>query len=101
MSIIFGPRFYKLYYSKFLGKEIFSYRIISVEKFYYEDIVTWISFVFDITDVAAFVIINYNIFMTYAVLYFISFELLLFKAAQWIMLVYDLKKTDRGFFLGD
>lgn len=26
---------------------------------------------------------------------------MLFKAAQWIMLAYDLKKPDRGFFLGD
>jgi hypothetical protein len=35
LTIVFGCRFYKLYYSKFLGKGIFSYRIISVEKFYY------------------------------------------------------------------
>jgi hypothetical protein len=46
-------------------------------------------------------IINYNIFITYAVLYFLSFELLLFKGVQWFLLAGDLKKPDRGFFLGD
>jgi hypothetical protein len=55
----------------------------------------------DMADLAAFAIINYNVFITYAVLYLFSFELLLFKAAQWLMLAYDFKKPDRGFFLGD
>jgi len=55
----------------------------------------------DIVDVSAFAIINYNIFVTYAVLYLFSFELLLFKGAQWVMLAYDFKKPDRGFFFGD
>lgn len=61
----------------------------------------WVSFLPDIADLAAFVIVNYNVFITYAVLYLFSFELLLLKAAQWIMLTYDFKKPDRGFFLGD
>jgi hypothetical protein len=55
----------------------------------------------DITDVIAFANINYNIFITYAVLYLFSFELLLFKGTQWFMLAYDLKKPDIGFFFGD
>jgi hypothetical protein len=59
------------------------------------------SMIADIADVAAFALISYNIFIGISVLYLFSFELMLFKAAQWIMLAYDFKKPDRGFFLGD
>lgn len=83
-----------------MGKEYFSYRIISVEKFYPEDLFTWLSFLPDIIDLSAFTIVAYNIFITYSVLYIYPFELLLIKGCQWIMLLRDLKKPDRGFFFG-
>ena len=38
---LFGPRFNKLFYSKLWGKDCFSYRIISVQKFYREDYFNW------------------------------------------------------------
>jgi hypothetical protein len=101
LTCLLGCRFYKLYYSKWGGRTFFSYRIVSVEKFYYEDVLTWVSFLPDLADIAAFAIASYNVFPTYAVLYLLPFELLLLKVVQWAMLAYDMKKPDRGFFLGD
>jgi hypothetical protein len=101
LGCLLGCRFYKLYYSKWGGKTLFGYRIVSVEKFYYEDVIVWVSAVADLGELAAFAVASYNVFPTYAVLYLLPFELLLLKTVQWVLLAYDMKKPDRGFFLGD
>ncbi len=61
----------------------------------------WASVVVDLGELAAFVVASYNVFPTYAVLYLLPFELMLLKMASWVLLAYDMKKPDRGFFLGD
>ena len=43
----------------------------------------------------------YNIFISYAVLYILPFELLLLKTLSTLCFLADLKKPDRGFFKGD
>ena len=57
--------------------------------------------VIDFIDIAAFILVTYNIFITYAVLYLLPFEITAIKVIIWILFLWDLKKPDRGFFLGD
>ena len=84
-----------------MAKTIFSYRILSVSKFYAEDVVNWMLILPDIADISAFVLVAFNIFMEYTVLYLLPFEVSCLKATIWILFLYDLRKPDRGFFLGD
>jgi hypothetical protein len=101
LVVVFGPRAHKLFYSKLLSLPCFCYRVLSVDKFYREDVVNWLLVAADITDIAAFVLVAYNIFIAYAVLYLVPFELTAIKFLIWALFLYDLKKPDRGFFLGD
>jgi len=55
----------------------------------------------DLLDIFAFGIVAYNIFMQYSVLYLFIYELIIFKIIVWCLVVYDMKKPDRGFFYGD
>lgn len=43
----------------------------------------------------------YNNFITYNGLLFFGYEIFGIKLILWILLLYDLKKPDRGFFIGD
>lgn len=60
----------------------------------------WVSLV-DAVEIAALAVVAYNIFITYAVLYLLPFELITIKILGWIFFLYDLRKPDRGFFQGD
>ena len=48
LMVLLGCRWHKLYYSKFAGKDIFAYRIVSVEKFYCEDALNWVQLLVDL-----------------------------------------------------
>ena len=61
----------------------------------------WVHVLIDLTDWAAFVFTAYNIELKYALLYVLPFELIFFKAVGWWFFLRDLKKADRGFFMGD
>ena len=63
--------------------------------------VNWWLLLPDILDVSALILICYNIFITYAVLYLVPFEVIVIKAIIWALFFNDLKKPDRGFFIGD
>ena len=52
-------------------------------------------------DIVAFVLVAYNIFIQYSVLYLLPFEVMAIKVVVWILFLYDLRKPDRGFFMGD
>jgi hypothetical protein len=64
-------------------------------------VVNWWVGLIDFAEVAACVLVTYNIFISYAVLYLLPFELAGLKACGWALFLYDLRKPDRGFFLGD
>jgi hypothetical protein len=64
-------------------------------------VLNWLLFVPDLLDISAFAIVTYNIFMQYSVLYLFLYELILLKTIVWCLIVYDMKKPDRGFFFGD
>lgn len=101
LNVLFGPRMHKLFYSKLWGLPALSFRIVSVEKFYQEDVINWLLILTDLTDISAFFVVAYNIFITYAVLYLLPFEIIAIKVIIWVIFLYDLKKPDRGFFFGD
>jgi hypothetical protein len=98
---VFGCRMHKLYYSKLFGREIFSFRVVSVEKFYAEDVLNWAAFLIDLLDLSAFAVVAYNLFTTYSVLYLSFYELATIKMVAWGLIAYDMRKPDRGFFSGD
>ena len=47
------------------------------------------------------VVCVYNVFMNYNGVFFIGYETVSFKVVLWLLILYDLKKPDRGFFIGD
>ena len=101
MPVFGGHRLHKLNYSKLFGWDSFSFRVVSVAKFFEEDIVTFISFIGDALYLLAMVICAFNLYVTYNAILFLSYEVLIMKVILWVMLFIDLKKPDRGFFKGD
>lgn len=101
MPALGGHRLHKLNYSKLFGWQVFSFRIVSVSKFYWEDVLTLISLLGDVLFVAAMAACIYNIFITYSGLLVLGYECLALKGVLWVLVFYDLKKPDRGFFKGD
>lgn len=79
----------------------FSFRIVSVEKFYREDILTWLTFFGDILHIIAAIIIINKTEISYNSFIFIGYESIISKIFLWLSLLTDLKKPDRGFFQGD
>ena len=73
LILIFTPRIHKILYSKLFAKPYFSNRILSVSKFYAEDIINWLLIPADFVDISLFCIVAYNIFIRYAVLYLLPF----------------------------
>ena len=101
MPVFGGHRLHKLNYSKLFGKEVFSFRITAVTKFYEEDILTLFTILGDLLFLAAIIICVFNVFITYNGLLFLGYEGFFIKILLWVMIFYDLKKPDRGFFKGD
>lgn len=73
MVIFGGPRLHKLCYSKVFGMDRFAFRVVSVEKFYTEDIITYFSAIGDLLEITACIVILYNVFMTYNGLLLLSY----------------------------
>lgn len=51
----------------------FAFRVVSVEKFYTEDIITYFSAIGDLLEITACIVILYNVFMTYNGLLLLSY----------------------------
>ena len=47
------------------------------------------------------VICAYNIHIAYNAIFLLAYECLAMKTILWVLVLFDLKKPDRGFFKGD
>ena len=72
-----------------------------MEKFYWEDVLTLGCIFGDLFFIAAMAICVFNVFIEYNGLLTLGYECLAIKILLWLLIFYDLKKPDRGFFKGD
>lgn len=55
----------------------------------------------DLFAVSAAVFLLLNVDLAHHTLIYSSYEIICFKVILWTLLFWDLKKPDRGFFMGD
>ena len=101
MPMLGGHRLHKINYSKLFGLRVFAYRIVSVSKFEVEDYLTYATVLGDLTSIAAAMIVISNTTLTHHILIYSGYEIICLKIILWILLYWDMKKPDRGFFMGD
>lgn len=101
MPLLGGHRLHKWNYSKVFDWSSTAFRIVSVEKFFPEDILTLCTIFGDIIFLAGMSVCVYNIHLAYNTLFLLGYECLILKLILWVLLFFDLKKPDKGFFKGD
>lgn len=99
--VLGGPRIHKISYSKLFGSDMLAYRVVSVEKFYNEDCIIYCCAIGDALQIVAVIMCLFNVLVEYTGIALIGYETVAIKAILWTLLLYDLKKPDRGFFIGD